>query len=429
MLLRAILREPLDVILVGIGTQGDVAPVATLGAALKARGHGVTLVADALHQRLAEAAGLAFQRSAPPEAAAQATQNADLWHRRRGFSVVLNGFVLPALEPTFAYVAERWRQRTRPLVVAGTTWALGPRIAHEQLGVPYATLHLCPTNLRSNTLPPDFDDLHMTGAWPGFVKNLLWWLLDTAYLDRPVLPALNAFRRTLGLADVRRVMHGWLHSPQSVVCMFAPWFAPPQADWPARTHVTGFVQPPAPAALPEGLSAFLDAGPRPVVFTFGSATTAARALFERAAAACRKLGLRAVLLGHDAAAVPADLPDGVRFFGYVPLAALLPRAAALVHHGGIGTAALALQAGVPQLVLPLAFDQFDNATRLVRLGVAEKLPWHTVSERKLTAAIERMLASSAQREACVKSAGRFAADADPLGRSCELIEAAATAAD
>src|SRR5581483_2119915 len=228
MLPRAILREPLDVILVGIGTQGDVAPVATLGAALKARGHGVTLVADALHERLAAAAGLAFHSSAPPGAALQAAANADLWHRRRGFPVVLDGFVLPAIAPTFGYVAERWRTRSRPLVVAGTTWALGPRIAHEKLGVPYVTLHLCPTNLRSNTLPPDFDDLHMTGAWPGFLKNLLWWLLDTAYLDRPVVPALNAFRRTLGRPGVGGVMHRWLHSPGSVVCLFAPWFAPPQ---------------------------------------------------------------------------------------------------------------------------------------------------------------------------------------------------------
>jgi rhamnosyltransferase subunit B len=50
---------------------------------------------------------------------------------------------------------------------------------------------------------------------------------------------------------------------------------------------------------------------------------------------------------------------------------LLPQVAALVHHGGIGTTAAALAAGIPQLIAPFAFDQFDNAARTVRLGVGQ----------------------------------------------------------
>jgi UDP:flavonoid glycosyltransferase YjiC (YdhE family) len=422
-----VVSEPLEILLVGIGTQGDVLPLATLGAALKARGHDVTLVADAMHARLGAAAGLAFQASALPEPAAQAAAHPQLWHHRRGFRIVLDGFVLPALQPTYDYVVRRWDSRRKPLVVAGTTWALGPRIAHEKLKVPFVTLHLCPTNLRSNCLPPEFAGLRMTPAWPDFVKTLAWWLLDRAYLDPKVLPALNAFRRTLGLGDVDRVMQGWLHSPQAIIGLFPPWFAPPQPDWPAQTQLTGFVLPPDAVPLPPALEAFLDAGPAPLVFTFGSAIPPARRLFEQAATVCRRLGVRGVLLGHDASAPPAELPDGVRFFGYVPLGALLPRASALVHHGGIGTSALALRAGAPQLVLPIAFDQIDNATRLERLGVAAQLPWHSVNDGRLAHAIEAMLGSTSQREACVQHAERFAGDSGATEQSCHLIEAAAQA--
>src|SRR6202012_1799180 len=68
------------------------------------------------------------------------------------------------------------------------------------------------------------------------------------------------------------------------------------------------------------------------------------------------------------AAARAGVLPGRRCRAYVPLRALLPRCAALVHHGGIGTTAEALRAGVPQVIVPLAFDQFDNAARVRALG-------------------------------------------------------------
>ncbi len=403
------LLMPIDVVLVAAGTQGDVAPVAALGRALKARGHAVTLVADAMHARHAHE--LDFHPAAPPEHALAAAADPRLWHYARGYRVVLGGFVLPAIAPTYAYVAERWAKRQRALVVAGTTWALGPRIAHENLGVPYATLHLCPVNLRSNRAPPLFRGLRMTGAWPSFVKDLVWWLLDRAYLDGPVLPTLNAFRERLGLPTVRRVMHRWLHSPQAVLGLFPETFAPPQPDWPEHTQLTGFVFPTEHAPLSPELAAFLDAGPPPVVFSLGSALTPARTLAPLAAEVCRQLGVRGVLLGHEAPS--ADLPDSVRYFGYVPLGELLPRAAALVHHGGIGTTALALRAGTPQLAMPMAFDQFDNADRMTRLGAGATLDWLHVTAPRLTRALSRMLGGSRPPP--------FATP-DATAQSCELIE-------
>jgi UDP:flavonoid glycosyltransferase YjiC (YdhE family) len=89
--------------------------------------------------------------------------------------------------------------------------------------------------------------------------------------------------------------------------------------------------------------------------------------------ACRRLGRRGLLLSRYRDQLPADLPPGVRHFDYVPLSRVLPRAAALVSHGGIGTLSQALAAGIPQLIMPLGFDQFDNAARLGRLGVAATL--------------------------------------------------------
>ena len=91
--------------------------------------------------------------------------------------------------------------------------------------------------------------------------------------------------------------------------------------------------------------------------------------------------------------LPAKLPPTVRHFGFVPLSRLLPRTAALVHHGGIGTCAQGLAAGVPQLVRPMAFDQYDNTRRLARLGVGDEISVKAFRTPAVAAALERLLTS------------------------------------
>src|SRR5262249_49590922 len=154
-------------------------------------------------------------------------------------------------------------------------------------------------------------------------------------------PGLNALRAELGLPPVRDVMRGWLHSPQLVLGFLPAWFGPPQPDWPPRVTLAGFplyderdVTP-----LPPELGAFLDARPPPIAFAPGSGSVQARPFFEAAIDACTRIGRRGVLLTRFPEQVPPNLPEGVRHVAYAPFSQLLPRAAALVHHGGIGTSA------------------------------------------------------------------------------------------
>ena len=106
-----------------------------------------------------------------------------------------------------------------------------------------------------------------------------------------------------------------------------------------------------------------------MVFVAGSGNRQATRFFSAAVEACHRLGCRGMLLTRYAEQCPQRLPPGVRHFDYAPLSHVLPRAAALVHHGGIGTAAQGLASGRPQLVMPMTFDQPDNASRLVRRPV------------------------------------------------------------
>jgi UDP:flavonoid glycosyltransferase YjiC (YdhE family) len=237
---------------------------------------------------------------------------------------------------------------------------------------------------------------------------------------------LNEFRDTLELAPVRRVLARWIHSPECVIGFFPDWFAPPQTDWPPHTHLVGFPlwdgggAPPAGDAVQE----FLGAGPPPIVFTPGSAAAQAQRFFAESVAAVRRLGARAMLVTNFLEQVPQRLPPGTQAFGYVPFSDVLPHAAALVYHGGIGTLAQGIKAGIPHLAVPNAHDQFDNGWRIMQLGLGRSIPERRYRAAGAADALAELLGDAPVQRRCREYAGRMDGDA-ALRRACELIEALA----
>jgi UDP:flavonoid glycosyltransferase YjiC (YdhE family) len=187
---------------------------------------------------------------------------------------------------------------------------------------------------------------------------------------------VRALRADLGLPDRGEPLFEGQFSPHGTLALYSTVLGDPQPDWPAKTSITGFVFQREEGALPEHVEAFLDAGDPPIVFTLGSsAVTAAGSFYEDAIAAASALGRRAVLLtglsGRNR--LPPALPTTILQTDYAPHNLLFPRAAAIVHHGGVGTMAEALRAGRPMLIVPFAHDQPDNAARAERLGIARVL--------------------------------------------------------
>jgi len=130
---------------------------------------------------------------------------------------------------------------------------------------------------------------------------------------------------------------------------------------------------------------------------------------------------RALLITQYPDQLPPLLPDGVAAFAHVPFPAVLPHCAALVHHGGIGTAAQALAAGIPQLVRPAAFDQPDNAVRLQRIGVGWSIRPSAFTSRVVAHRLH-MLLESADVAAKCRAYAALIHPAAGLARACEAIE-------
>jgi len=258
---------------------------------------------------------------------------------------------------------------------------------------------------------------------PHWAKWAQFSMVDTLVIDRVLAQPLNALRASLGLRPVSKILGRYIHSPNRVIGMFPDWFAPPQADWPKQVRLAGFpmfdergMEP-----LPDDLTKFLEAGEAPIAFTPGSAMWHGYRFFEESTQACIRLGKRGLLLSRHADHIPANLPDTVKHVSFAPFSELLPHCAALVHHGGIGTTSQALAAAIPQLVVPHAHDQPDNAKRLLNLGVARKLEVREYKRRKIAMTLIELLESNSIRESAKQVAAKFASN-HGIDRACDLIE-------
>jgi UDP:flavonoid glycosyltransferase YjiC (YdhE family) len=416
----------MDLLLVTLGSAGDVHPFVGLGRALRGRGHRVSVLTYPAFADLIQSAGLDYlclprPQRAPHSGAGRLFDSAVKVFDRRWRRLARRSTILPHLRPVYEGIA-RHAIPGETVVVAHHP-ALGARVAHDHLGTPLVSVHLAPAALRSACAPSVQPPLDFPPWAPRWYVRATYWLLDVAVIDRVLGEPVNDFRRELGLAPVGRLYGRWKESPQRVIGLFPEWFAPPQPDWPAQTRLTGFplfdgLGGEAPAAAVEE---FLGAA-RPVILTATSEARNSRRHFEQGVAACLRLRQKALLLTRFREQVPEPLPEGFRWANYARFSQVLPRAAAVVHHGGIGTAAQALAAGIPQLIVPLRNDQFDNARRLERLGVARVSSRRDCTTAVLTHHLDYLLTSPEVAERCRDFAGRLAAT-DALGEACRLIEA------
>jgi UDP:flavonoid glycosyltransferase YjiC (YdhE family) len=402
------------------GSHGDVHPFIGLSLALKERGHDVTCVVNSYFSELLRRTGLDFVEMGNGDDFLELAAHPDLWHPVRSFRYLMRFGVGRYLRAQYELVAERYVPGET--IVIGNCLGFGLRFAQEKLGVPLVTVHLQPSVMWSEHESPALSKIIAGSRTPRWLKRLQYNLGERLVIDRASREATSEFREELGLPPLTRTTRWW-HSPECVLGLFPEWYAPPQPDWPPNVHLTQFpLWDEATVTSPQAeLEDFLNAGEPPIVFTPGSANIQAASFFAAAAEACRRLDRRGLFLSKFAEQIPSDLPVGVKHFDYVPFSRVLPRAAAVVHHGGIGTTAQGLRAGIPQLIMPLSHDQPDNAARLKRLGVGDSLLPKRFRGAAVAGKLQRLLDSSDVKNSCSLAAERFAG-VDPFAEACNVVD-------
>lgn len=399
------------------GSAGDLFPFLRLGEQLRWRGHRVTVVAPSLHGPIVAQAGLDFHGTyADPVT----LDHPDLWHPRRGFRVVWDA-VRPGLAELPPFVATLDRDQ-QCVIIAHPLALPAADLCRSVRSVAVIGAYLAPSNIPTSYDPMMLGPLAIPRWVPMAVRRWLWRLVAARLVDPVALPGINADRAQHGLAPATGVLALMRSVPELSVTLFPPWFGPPQPDWPTPLKTADFpLYDPAPdAAFSSELLAFLAAGAPPVVFTHGTGNHQAAPYFAHALAAVQRLGLRAIFLTGHRQQVAATLPPTVLWQEYLPLKKLLPEVALLVHHGGIGTTAEAMRAGVPQLIVPLAYDQFDNGARVQALKVGAVLRHGRLGAKALCAALQRLLSSAEVTTHCSAMRERMAASPS-LAPSVEAI--------
>jgi rhamnosyltransferase subunit B len=396
-----------------------VHPYIGIGRALAGRGHEVIVFAADPHRGVIEGSGLKFESTVTAEQYHEATRDPDLWHPKRGFETVLK-MISPSLELSLEKLETLYRPGDT--MVVGHPLGFYTRIFEDKVKAPAATIHLAPSSIRSAyqvpALPPGIDISRL----PRWLKRAFWFLVDRVGIDPLIVPTINRVRATHGLVPVRRVFESWINSPQLVIGLFPEWFGSRQPDWPAVFKHASFPlwDDHRPVEDPE-LAAFLDQGTPPVVASPGTANRHATDFFSAIRAATERLGHRALFLTGYPEQLPPDLPATILVRKYIPFSAVLPRASAFVHHGGIGTLAQGLAAGKPQLIMPMSFDQPDNALRAHRLGVARWLSPGRFTVDRVTTALSELIEHVPVARAAAKWQGRLR-ETNGIDIACNLLE-------
>lgn len=410
----------MNVLLVTVGSAGDVHPFVGIGRALKERGHRVTVATNDYFEPVVREAGLEFAGISPRETYLAVQSNPDIWHPLKGFKILIKDCFLPLTRPVYELVAGL---NPRETVVVSSFYSFGARVGYEKFKFPFVSLHLQPACFTSAHKPAA--GMPMPDWLPLWCKKSILSALEKIFIDPMVGPSLNSLLSELELPKAQRLLSKWVHSPQKIIGLFPEWFAEPQPDWPPQTELTGFYSYDRKADKPleRELLQFLDAGDPPIVFTPGTANQHSNDFFAASIEASRLLGKRALLLTPHRNALPAELPAGVAHCDYLPFSAILPRVAAIVHHGGVGTTAQAMAAGIPQLVVPMAYDQPDHAARVERLGIGASLRPAKYRGKEAAQKLEHLLASRGVKECCATISGKIDFEL-ALNTACRAIEQA-----
>lgn len=408
----------MHVVMTPLGSAGDVLPHVALGRSLKARGHEVVVLANEHFQGMVAGAGLEFAPLGTAAFYSEIMDHPDLWNPARAGRVFLES-MLTLIPLTFQTILEHARPGESVLVCSSADF--GALSAGEKMKLPVARVAVEPINLLSAHNPFMTTGLRRVDWVPIWLRrNLI--AIGRSKMNRDLGTRLAKFRTGVGLSQLRTSIWDWWQAPP-VIGLFPEWFAPYRPDWSESTRLTGFLQFSREdgSRTPRALLDFLNRGAPPVVFTVTSFNRQASEYFSVVVEVSERIGCRAVLVTPHRAQIPDQLPSNVVHFDYAPFAEILPRCAALVHNGGIGTMAEALVAGIPQLIVPYMLAHFDHAIRLRDLGAGDYLVGRKFGDRSL----REMLTSILENESLRQNAKRYSElikRQDALAETCRLVE-------
>lgn len=393
----------MKIIVATIGSRGDVQPYVNLCQGLRDAGHAVTLATNPTLCPLAEAHGV----KAVPVGPAVDMGEVGARLMAQSFNNMWIGMIR-VMQLGARLVEEAYPdvlkvcQGADLVITSDTTSGIAEA---EKLGVPWMSVTLQPARLP------------LKDANTSFLGKLIGKLM--------VIPT-NQFRKRVSappVADISSMM-----SDRLILLPVSPAVAPFEPRWPAQVRQTGywFARPDFDWLPPPELLQFLAAGSKPIAVSLGVMSLSGKQSKESAKIvldAVRQAGVRAIVQGWDKTLIAPGLSDSVYLAGSMPHHWLFDQVSAIVHHGGFGTTAAALRAGVPGIVIPHVIDQFYWGQRVSELGVGPKfISRGELTAAKLAQAIQNALSDSQLQSKAAELGNVIRAEADGVEAAVQIIE-------
>lgn len=411
------------IILSTFGSLGDLHPMLALGIELRNRGHEIVINTLEVYREKIDAIRFEFFPMRPDVDPNDKELARDLMDAKTGTEKLLREILLPNVRPMFDDLMKA--VEGADLLISGEVVFAAASVV-EKTRIKWITNSLAPASFLSAydpAVPPTAQwirHLRFLGAgFHGALFSLVRRMVNAWF------EPYRKFRRQLGLSENHNPLFAGKYSELLHLAMFSKVLGVPQPDWHAATLQTGFCfydgqQDLGP--MPEDLQKFLDAGDPPIVFTLGSAAVMdARDFFEESAQAARILNRRAVLLYGIFNEPPKGIDENIVAFDYAPYSQIFPRAACVVHQGGVGTTAQVLRAGIPALVMPYSHDQPDNAARCERIGAARVISRDKYNGETAAKQLRELLSDSSYKANAVEAKKIVEAEGGTQ-MACDAIE-------
>ncbi len=417
----------MQITIIAGGSRGDVQPYVALGKGLKEAGHTVrVLSSDDFHDLVTDYGLDFFTTGGSAQAVAQEMQ-AQL---ERGNMLKILGQMRQASERQAVQAAKLGLVACQgsDLILGGLSGLFSGQALSEKLGIPLMLAYLVPF------VP--------TSAFPSALTPIPQSPL-TQWLNKPSHHIAQqmmwqSFRGadTNARTQVLDLPPGSFWGPfsiikkqkQPVLFGYSPEVLPHPKDWDASLHVTGywFLEPPTGWEPPVDLMNFLQAGPPPIYIGFGSMSSSnPEETADMVSQALARTGQRGVLYAGWGGLEKEQLPESVFMTASVPHTWLFPRMAAVVHHGGVGTTAAGLAAGVPSIIVPFFADQPFWGQRVHQLGVGPKpIPRKRLTVDNLTEALRRAISDGEMRKKAAQLGERIRAE-NGIAQAVAVIEQSA----
>jgi rhamnosyltransferase subunit B len=391
------------IVVTTFGSTGDLNPFIALGIALRSRGHEVLFAVEANFQQQLSLLGFPVHQLTGDQEKALAPFRHQIFNNDQpltSLKLLVDHYILPALPAKVAELREICQQADLLISVAPQ---FASSIVAELLHIPWISVILTPSILPSASISAQPLPVQLPASLQR-LSNRFSWFVGGIVLRQIVDKPINQLRRTFRVPPRSNLMWTGNLSPRFTALAVSSALMPRPDDWPQYVHMTGFCfwDGPVDWQCPEMLTAFLHGGKPVIAVTAGTVAPGERALFapyyQASIESILACGARALLINAPETIDSPEQREDVLQVSFAPFSRVFPACAAVMHHGGIGTIAQCLRAGVPSLVVPGGVDQPFNAAQVVQRKAGLWIPRKHYTARRAEQALKALLCTPTYQE-------------------------------